>query len=72
MNQIQVAHREARTWPDRLALGLMRIARWGMDTATGYAEEAKPGKKSALSWRARPMDERKWLVRIVFLESIAG
>lgn len=73
MNQIQVAHREARTKSDKVAMALMRLARWGMDTATGYAEEAKPGSpNTATSWRRRPMDERKWLVRIVFLESIAG
>jgi Alternative oxidase len=73
MNQIQVAHREARSWSDKVAMGLMRVARWGMDTVTGYAEEGKPGTSSpSTSWRRRPMDERKWLVRIVFLESIAG
>lgn len=73
MEQIQVAHREARNWSDKVAMGLMRVARWGMDTATGYAEEAKPGSPvEHQSWRKRPMDERKWLVRIVFLESIAG
>ena len=72
MQKIKVAHREARTWPDRLALGLMRLARFGMDTATGYAEETKPGTDGVPRRRWLRMDERKWLVRIVFLESIAG
>lgn len=74
MNQIEVVHREARNWSDRAALGLMHVARWGMDFVTGYADESKPSGQHhvSTSWRKRPMDERKWLIRIVFLESIAG
>ena len=81
MKAIKVAHRQAQNWSDWTAMTLMRIARWGMDTATGYAhptEEAKrrgsylsPAKiKSWLS--PSPMTERKWLIRFLFLESVAG
>ena len=73
---IKVAHREARIWQDKLAIGLMRLARWGMDFFTGYTEKSGPvpvdkdGKPIKRRWFI--MDERKWLVRIVFLESVAG
>ncbi|KAL8753914.1 MAG: hypothetical protein Q9199_004715 [Rusavskia elegans] len=80
MNSIQVAHRETRNWADRFALMMIRLLRWGMDTATGYTHDKgsiKPkgdGNQAALSenkgWFA--MNERKWLVRFLFLESVAG
>lgn len=76
MNNIQIAHREAQTWQDKLAVAMMRLFRWGMDTATGYTEHSKTpakdkeGKPTRKSWLV--MDERKWLIRIVFLESVAG
>ena len=72
MSSIFVAHREAKTWQDKLAMGFMRVARRGMDLATGYAEDPKmgPNGKPVRQWFK--MTERKWLVRLVFLESIAG
>ena len=74
MNNIKIAHREAKTWQDKLAIGLMRTARWGMDLVTGYTEKSvnvdENGKLMKKGWLY--MDERKWLIRIVFLESIAG
>ena len=73
MKEIAVAHRDARDWKDRLALRLVDLARFCMDTATGYAHEAKPGEAAEKKpWTARPMDERKWLIRLLFLESVAG
>ena len=75
MNNIKIAHREAKVWQDKLAIGLMRLARWGMDLATGYTEnKARVDENGAIQpskgWLV--MNERKWLVRIVFLESVAG
>ena len=64
MTAISVEHKAPQTFTDRIAHTLMRLARFGLDTATGYTEKRRPG--------AQAMDERKWLVRIVFLESIAG
>ena len=60
---IAVAHRECKTWSDWVALGTVRLLRWGTDLATGYRHD-----------RNRPfvMNERKWLIRFVFLESVAG
>ena len=81
MNGIQVAHREKETWSDTIAIALLRLARFGMDTATGYShptEEAKKkgswlGLSKLKSWLGpSDMTERKWLVRFLFLESVAG
>lgn len=78
MNDIKVAHRDAKNWPDWVALTMVRLLRFGMDTATGYRHdnEVAKGKKdptttsNGRNWFA--MTERKWLVRFVFLESVAG
>lgn len=81
MNDIRVAHREAKNWADRAALSMMRLFRFGMDTATGYSHPTEEAKKSGSalglarfrSWFGpSPMTERKWLVRLLFLESVAG
>jgi len=63
MKAIRVAHRESKTWSDWVALGLCRLFRKGMDLTTGYRHDnSKP----------YVMSERKWMVRFVFLESVAG
>lgn len=81
MNAIQVAHREKKTWSDVWALSMVSLLRFGMDTATGYShptEEAKKmgswlGLSKVKSWFGpSPMTERKWLIRFLFLESVAG
>ncbi|KAG8532727.1 Alternative oxidase, mitochondrial precursor [Bacidia gigantensis] len=81
MKQIQVAHRETKTWKDWIAVGAVRLLRFGADTAMGYShptEEAKQkgswlGLQKLKSWVGpSPMTERKWLVRCLFLESVAG
>ncbi|KAI4206536.1 MAG: hypothetical protein LQ346_001026 [Caloplaca aetnensis] len=59
MNLIQVAHRSTNNWRDRVALMMVRLLRFGMDTATGYTHD-------------KSLSERKWLVRMLFLESVAG
>ena len=81
MNAIKVAHRETKTWSDWTAILMVRLLRWGMDIATGYShpndEARKQGSYLGLakvrSWFGRsPMTERKWLMRFLFLESVAG
>ena len=81
MNAIKVAHRETKTWSDWTAILMVRLLRWGMDIATGYShpndEARKQGSYLGLakvrSWLGRsPMTERKWLMRFLFLESVAG
>ena len=73
MNAIQVAHRETKDWADRVALSMVKLLRVGMDTATGYThhkEVAKGTPEKKRGWFA--MNERKWLTRFLFLESVAG
>ena len=81
MTAIDVAHRDAKQWSDRVALAMMRLFRFGMDTATGYSHPNEEAKKRAWplglakvrSWFGpSPMTERKWLIRFLFLESVAG
>lgn len=75
MANITIAHREAKVWQDKLAIGLMRLARWGMDKVTGYTERSIHVDENGVLQKPRGwlvMDERKWLIRIVFLESVAG
>ena len=81
MSDIQVAHKQTKTWSDWTAITMVRLLRFGMDTATGYShptEEAKQrgswmGLQEMKSWFApSSMTERKWLVRFLFLESVAG
>ena len=81
MNDIQVVHREKETWSDTWALAMLKLLRFGMDTATGYSHPTEEAKKKGSwlglgkikSWLGpSPMTERKWLVRFLFLESVAG
>ncbi|KAF7197499.1 Alternative oxidase, mitochondrial [Pseudocercospora fuligena] len=60
MKSVVVSHRNAKTWSDYMALGAIRTLRWGMDFATGY----KKGEGQ--------MTERKYMIRNIFLESVAG
>lgn len=73
MNAINVAQRKTRNWADKVALSMVKLLRFGMDTATGYShakEAVQRETKPAKGWFA--MNERKWLVRFLFLESVAG
>ncbi|OJJ64527.1 hypothetical protein ASPSYDRAFT_138533 [Aspergillus sydowii CBS 593.65] len=68
MHRVTVGHREAKNWSDWVALGSVRVLRWGMDLVTGY-KHPTPGKEHEMKFR---MTEQKWLTRFVFLESVAG
>lgn len=75
MNSVVVAHREARDWSDRIALGFTRVARFCLDLATGYKHDkavALNKKDPAAARQKYAMTERKYLIRNIFLESIAG
>jgi hypothetical protein len=50
-------HLPPATFTQRLGLAAVQLARGGFDRATGYGAD---------------MDERKWLQRILFLETVAG
>ncbi|KAI9926726.1 hypothetical protein ASPWEDRAFT_187989 [Aspergillus wentii DTO 134E9] len=68
IKQVTVAHRDAKDWADWVALGTVRVLRWGMDLVTGYRHPPK-GRENEAKFR---MTEKKWLTRFVFLESVAG
>ena len=78
MRNIVVAHRQARDWSDWVALGTVRFLRWATDLATGYRhdKEVKKAASTNAVTQTKPgyfaMNERKWLVRFIFLESVAG
>lgn len=75
--KIYFAHREPKDFSDRVALFLVRMLRFGTDLATGYKHDVsspqKAGDANAVA-ETKPyaMSERKWLIRMVFLESVAG
>ncbi|KAF2742672.1 alternative oxidase [Sporormia fimetaria CBS 119925] len=59
MRAVVIAHRDAKTWSDKVALIAVRVMRWGLDLATGYKHH-------------QPMTAYQYLRRNVFLESVAG
>jgi len=66
INSIVVAHRNAKTWSDKVAIAGVRILRFGLDTATGYKHERAVAKgKLAVGAKALPpvMTERKYMIR---------
>lgn len=77
---VYYAHRKPKDMSDRVALYLVRLLRWGTDLATGYSHDGPTpkdkltGKSTAVVPSNKPyrMSERKWLIRFVFLESVAG
>ncbi len=63
LKKVEVAHRDVKTWSDWWAYSFVKALRWGTDLATGYRHD--PNKPYVMS-------ERKWLVRFIFLETVAG
>lgn len=63
LKNVEIAHREPRTLSDKTAYNMVRFARWCTDLATGYRHD--PNKPYV-------MNERKWLIRFIFLETVAG
>lgn len=75
MNQVAIAHREAKTLSDKVALTAVKVLRWGLDVATGYKHERAIDLNTKNPVAARKkfaMTEEKYLIRNVFLESVAG
>jgi ubiquinol oxidase len=75
MEAVTIAHREAKTLSDKLALRAVKLMRWGLDVATGYKHEravALNEKDPEAARRKFAMTEEKYMIRNVFLESVAG
>lgn len=72
MENVQIAHRPTNTLSDKVALGAVQFLRFCMDKATGYRHpKESDGSDPKLAEKGK-MTERKWLVRMIFLESVAG
>ncbi|KAH9891657.1 alternative oxidase [Cubamyces lactineus] len=77
LRSVEVLHREAKTFSDKIAYNFVRLLRWGFDIASGYKHKPLPpnAKELTLDDLRRDgylMDESQWLRRILFLESIAA
>jgi ubiquinol oxidase len=72
MNRVPIAHRETQSLSDRVALGVVRFLRSAMDLATGYHHPDDSKTEGTKATANSTMTEAKWLVRFVFLESVAG
>lgn len=75
MEDINITHRETRGMSDRIALFTVRILRWGLDLVSGYKHDkavAMAKKDPALAQQKYGMTETKYLIRNIFLESVAG
>lgn len=68
LHTIKVTHKDLTCWQDHIAYGAVQTLRFVFDTFTGYVHEPADSAKS----QKRPMTEKLWLRRIIFLESIAG
>ncbi|BGP41795.1 inducible alternative oxidase 2 [Rhodotorula kratochvilovae] len=86
LDAIKVIHYEPKTLADKWARWLVKTARWGFDLVSGYkhadseaarAAAKKDGKGDNLSLQQLRdlgylMKRDDWMLRILFLESIAG
>jgi ubiquinol oxidase len=75
MQAVVVHHREVRTLSDKAAFTAVRILRWGLDFASGYRHHkavALNDKDPEAAHKMYDMTERKYMIRNVFLESVAG
>ncbi|KAI2473618.1 alternative oxidase [Annulohypoxylon bovei var. microspora] len=74
MLSVVPSHRAAKTWGDWAAWKFMRSCRWGMDFFTGMQKEQKVDKANPTIAvdTIKPLTEGQWLLRFLFLESIAG
>ncbi|KAF8469002.1 alternative oxidase-domain-containing protein [Kalaharituber pfeilii] len=72
MNDIKIAHRETKNWSDWIALSAVRILRWSFDRATGYKHDKEVRDAAYPAKQRFAMTPEKWLIRFIFLESIAG
>jgi len=74
MLAVTPAHRKPRGFSDWLAWKTVRLARYCMDKATGMSREQQVDKMNPTTAveAQKPLTEAQWLIRFVFLESIAG
>ncbi|KAI5461896.1 alternative oxidase-domain-containing protein [Mariannaea sp. PMI_226] len=74
LTSVVPAHREPRGVGDWVAWKIVRLARYCMDKATGMDRQQQVDKKHPTTavMAQKPLTESQWLIRFIFLESIAG
>jgi hypothetical protein len=75
LHAIKITHKKFESWHDRVAYAAVRTLRFFFDTFTGYVHQSPKSKSDNGKENRRAgksMDEKQWLRRIIFLESIAG
>ncbi|KAJ6551936.1 alternative oxidase-domain-containing protein [Mycena capillaripes] len=76
MRAVHVLHKESNTVSDKIAYGLVKLSRFGFDVVSRYKhKEIPPGSTMTVEELRKEgylLDERGWLNRILFLETIAG
>ncbi|KAM0245034.1 hypothetical protein ACHAP5_005706 [Fusarium lateritium] len=74
MMAVEPAHRPPQTVGDHTAWRIVRFARYCMDKATGMDRDQKSDRKKPTTAIAaqKPLTEAQWLIRFIFLESVAG
>lgn len=66
MKSVVVAHREAKTVSDKVAMAMVRLLRFGLDLATGYKHDkavALGQKDPKAAQQKYGMTERKYMIR---------
>ena len=72
MGGIEIAHRSTNTFSDNVPLNAVRFLRFCMDTATEYRYPRESDDADPELAERDKMTEFKWLVRFIFLESVAA
>ncbi|KAF8895413.1 alternative oxidase [Infundibulicybe gibba] len=76
LKSVEVLHREAKTFSDKLAAGMVRFARVMYDFVSGYKHPKGPLDDGMSVEQLRKagvlLTDKEWLTRILFLETIAG
>ncbi|KAK2465223.1 hypothetical protein APHAL10511_002577 [Amanita phalloides] len=76
LRSVEVLHEKPKTFGDNIAYGLVRLARTVFDFVSGYKHREMPKDKQMSLEELRKggyvLNDKAWLLRILFLESIAG
>ncbi|KAB5595951.1 Alternative oxidase [Ceratobasidium theobromae] len=76
LKSVSIVHRTPEDLGDKVALGLVKLCRWGFDLISGYRHKPIPvGSNMSVEDLRKGgyiMTESEWLLRILFLESIAA
>jgi len=76
LKSVEILHEKPKTISDKLAYGLVRLSRTLFDLVSGYRHKEIPKDKQMSLEELRKgryiHDDKEWMLRFLFLESIAG